>query len=159
MLLFCLGLARADLDLRIFDGTGTAPAPDEEAPEPGDAPGDSGDDADGGEPGEPSASDGERADPMDGNGEQEEDGEPWMPASTGGPETEEEAEPGEAEGMEDGEEGTEEEPNGGEEEGAGNEVETEPDPSGPVPGGRATEVFRPTERIPADQAVDFPWDI
>lgn len=123
LLLFAAAaLIHAQLDPRIFDGSGVRPPPPpaeteaaegQEAAETEDGSG-----AESGERDESAA--GEDA----GEADAQETGEEADPASA---ETENPASP----------------PEGG---------------SRAVPG-RATEVFRPTERIGADQAVDFPWDI
>lgn len=175
--LFFGGRLIAQIDLSIFDGTGV---PETEEVQPEDAGEDAGeevaaeDEAPGGE--ERAAEDaGEEAGaeaPADGGDEAAEEipvGEEMGPERE--PVPEEEAlipdsplvheEPGEAEdgveetGVENGTEpldDPQEEPeNGGLAEAAAEESTDAP--------GRATEIFRPTERIPADQSVDFPWDI
>jgi len=142
--------ARAQIDPSIFDGSGRPPAGEQPPPPPSGQSGNGG-----GETPESSPENG---------GAEEGEGEAWIPAS---PETipggEEEGEAGQVDtppaGGEGGdEEGTPEMPGMEGELVAPLPPETE-EPPDPGPGGRATEVFQPTERIPADQSVDFPWDI
>lgn len=176
----CLGRLTAQIDLSIFDGTGVE-ASEEETPDAEEA-GDP--DADGGEAaaetgaettspdgmtGEGEAPPGEAAsEPAETEGDEEESllpGGPLVPEGDGDPEDEEAGETGALNGDPAAEEASaEEEAASGFEEVFQEEAMPDLGPEAEEPGeaargGRATEVFRPTERIPADQSVDFPWDI